>query len=127
MMANKVELQVKLCDFGLASLQRDNLSTRCGTEQYGKERTLYILRQFFKSNFFIVAPEVLSIQDKDKWIDQITSKDPAKAYGKECDLWSLGVVLHVCLCGDIPFNSGKKKVIFLVLLNSANIHKKRWK
>lgn len=38
-----------------------------------------------------VAPEILgSVEDR--------------AYDKQCDLWSLGVILYICLCGFPPFS-----------------------
>lgn len=35
-----------------------------------------------------------------------------ECYGKEVDLWSLGVVTYVCLCGYPPFYGGDAKELF---------------
>lgn len=40
---------------------------------------------------YFIAPEVLSGK-----------------YGKECDIWSLGVVLHLMLTGSYPFNGSSR-------------------
>jgi serine/threonine protein kinase len=40
-----------------------------------------------------VAPEVLR----------------CKGYGAECDLWSTGVIIYVCLCGFAPFHDDDKQ------------------
>ena len=33
-------------------------------------------------------------------------------YGKECDMWSLGVLLFLLLSGDFPFNGAKRIDVF---------------
>ncbi|KAI8342863.1 kinase-like domain-containing protein [Chlamydoabsidia padenii] len=75
LVANANKLQIKITDFGLAK----TTST--------KKKVLD--SQCGTPNY--VAPEIL---------------DPTglRAYTKSCDLWSLGVILYICLCGMPPFS-----------------------
>jgi len=45
-----------------------------------------------------VSPEILNEQNK--------------GYGKECDYWSIGVVLYILLCGFPPFYDDDNFVLF---------------
>ena len=71
------DIHVKLTDFGLAkSVTEDGLKTFCGTPQY-------------------FAPEVLRRRHT------IAGRG---RYGKEADMWSLGVILYILLSGTPPFD-----------------------
>uniref|UniRef100_A0A8C6WQF4 non-specific serine/threonine protein kinase n=1 Tax=Neogobius melanostomus TaxID=47308 RepID=A0A8C6WQF4_9GOBI len=74
---------VKICDFDLGSgvklssactpITTPELTTPCGSAEY-------------------MAPEVVEV-----------FTDEASFYDKRCDLWSLGVILYILLCGSPPF------------------------
>ncbi|CAG8529423.1 461_t:CDS:2 [Scutellospora calospora] len=74
LMSNKANLEVKITDFGLSKL-------------LGPE---YSLMKTMCGTPLYIAPEVLD-------------RSPRRSYGKAVDMWSLGVILYVCLCGYPPF------------------------
>mmetsp|Transcript_3047 Transcript_3047/g.7287 ORF Transcript_3047/g.7287 Transcript_3047/m.7287 type:complete len:552 (-) Transcript_3047:150-1805(-) len=59
---------------------------------------------------YYVAPEVLS-----------------GSYGDKCDIWSIGVIAYICLCGSPPFYGRDTKDV-LEAVTTADIHfeKKSW-
>lgn len=75
---------VKVCDFDLGSGIRFNnsLSSSCATPQ--------LLTPVGSAEF--MAPEVV-----EAFIGE------ANYYDKRCDLWSLGVIMYILLCGYPPF------------------------
>jgi tRNA A-37 threonylcarbamoyl transferase component Bud32 len=71
-------MSLKIADFGLArmNMKSNDCKTFCGTPHY-------------------FAPEVInSFRDK---------ADASAGYGKQADLWSLGVILYIMLSGMPPF------------------------
>ncbi|KAI7886747.1 Pkinase-domain-containing protein [Lichtheimia hyalospora FSU 10163] len=74
LLVDKEKLHVKVTDFGLAKI---------------KPTDEKLQSQCGTPNY--VAPEVLN-------------PTSIRSYDKECDMWSLGVMLYICLCGFPPFN-----------------------
>ena len=72
-------MSVKLADFGLAieSREANDCQTFCGTPNY-------------------MAPEIF-------WKTHLLNEAKA-GYGRQADMWSLGVVIYVTLSGEPPFD-----------------------
>jgi len=80
---------VKLCDFDLCSkanidISTPRLLTPVGSVEY-------------------MAPEVVDTFLTDDYYDD---EEEEVSYNKKCDLWSLGIIMYILLCGYVPF-SGK--------------------
>lgn len=80
-------VRVKLADFGFAKLDNGDLTTPQFTPYY-------------------VAPQVLEAQKRQKEV-RMGQRSPGSPYfyDKSCDMWSVGVILYIMLCGYPPFYS----------------------
>jgi serine/threonine protein kinase len=83
---------IKVADFGFARIigPEDSLTQCCGTPYY-------------------IAPEVL----------RCGYYEDGPAYGKACDLWSVGVLGYVMLTGGPPFVAPKHKELFATIVKGA--------
>uniref|UniRef100_A0A1I8FY28 non-specific serine/threonine protein kinase n=1 Tax=Macrostomum lignano TaxID=282301 RepID=A0A1I8FY28_9PLAT len=77
-------ISLKLGDFGLAMEVEKPIYTVCGTPTY-------------------VAPEIL--EERGEYCYCFTSR----RYGLEVDLWALGVITYILLCGFPPFRSRERR------------------
>ena len=81
------EHNLKLADFGIAAHLPKKLIAKSPEEQ---EKAMPFARLCGSPEY--MAPEVIQANKKFK-----------RGYGPKCDIWSLGVVLYVLLCGELPF------------------------
>lgn len=77
---------IKICDFGLGS--GIHLSSQYNTPVTTPE----LLTPVGSAEF--MAPEI---------VEAFIYDLQATVYDKRCDLWSLGVILYILLCGHPPF------------------------
>ena len=74
---------------------------------FGKEQHMHTM----VGTPYYVAPEVLKGD-----------------YDERCDVWSLGVIMYILLCGYPPFEGDNNKVIFQKILNSeVVVEDSEWK
>ena len=75
--------QIQICDFGHAQyLDGDSYVCGCkGTKRYG--------------NVSYASPEILQ----------------GKPHGTSSDMWSVGVMVYYCLCGQLPFEDDNRRVV----------------
>ena len=100
--SDDADADVRLADFGLAHIMDDGNPIKAAVGTPGYIGVCVYVRVFFFFFFAVfstpaslatfIAPEVL-----------LTLEDEELFYGKECDLFSIGVIMYILLCGFPPF------------------------
>nr|XP_032803302.1 MAP kinase-activated protein kinase 5 isoform X1 [Petromyzon marinus]XP_032803303.1 MAP kinase-activated protein kinase 5 isoform X1 [Petromyzon marinus]XP_032803304.1 MAP kinase-activated protein kinase 5 isoform X1 [Petromyzon marinus]XP_032803305.1 MAP kinase-activated protein kinase 5 isoform X1 [Petromyzon marinus] len=88
---NSLDAPLKLCDFGFAKVDQGDLMTPQFTPYYVAPQVLEAQKQHRKEKSGVISPNATPY-----------------TYNKSCDLWSLGVIIYVMLCGYPPFHSEQR-------------------
>jgi serine/threonine protein kinase len=98
LMPSKEGLRIKVSDFGLSKLLNIDYSTM----------------QTVCGTVLYVAPEVLE-------------SNKERSYNRAVDMWSAGVILYVCLCGDLPFSGSRtNEVVEKIKSGIYSMNSPRW-
>lgn len=98
-------MTIKIADFGLSKIfdAGEQLKTACGTPDYVGTCTstpflcvLYNVSSFHSCFFLCKAPEILM----------------CKPYSNSVDIWSVGIITYILLCGFTPFFADTHKELF---------------
>lgn len=113
MISKNDPFSLKMIDFGLSRTFGEPLSDKTADSNNGSRRrrqTKAVLKTKAGTPFYI-APEVL------------TGK-----YNEKCDVWSLGVILYILLCGYPPFyGENNKEILEAVKKGKLDFSSSEWK
>lgn len=111
---------LKAIDFGLSDFVRPGLHSACSVSFCSTFRDSFFFLTLFVfpderlndivGSAYYVAPEVLH-----------------RSYGTEADVWSIGVIAYILLCGSRPFWARTESEIFRAVLKAdPNFNEPPW-
>ena len=114
MISKNDPFSLKMIDFGLSRTFGEPMSDKTGEISNGSSRRKRQTKAVLKTKAgtpFYIAPEVL------------TGK-----YNEKCDVWSLGVILYILLCGYPPFyGENNKEILEAVKKGKLDFSSSEWK
>lgn len=105
--------QIKLCDFGVSKLVTDEeIEKQCIKESCGTPA--YMAPEVVETGNFQEFKNKQQQGGKSKKKDGFKGK---KSYGKQCDIWSAGVLLFAMIYGTLPFKGASVREIKEKIVN----------